>query len=59
MIDAIVEQRAKGNPTLVMTTRTKLTLKGVNPDRHTASSTDDPAIMAKVQSIAAELGVRV
>jgi hypothetical protein len=59
MIDSILEQRAKGSPTLLLTTKTKLILKGVNPDRFTAASPDDQAVVAKVRSIAAELGVRV
>jgi hypothetical protein len=59
MINSILEQRAKGNPTLLMTTRTKLTLKGLNPDRYTDTSPDDPAVLAKVRSVAAELGARV
>ena len=59
MIDCIVEQRAKGNPTILLTTKTKLVLRGVNPDRFTATSPDDPAVMAKVKSIAAEWGVHM
>ena len=59
MIDSILEQRSKGNPTILMTTRTKLILKGVNPDRYTVSSPDDPAVMTKVRAVAAELGVEV
>ena len=57
MIDCILERRARGNPTLFFATKTKLILKGVNPDRHTAESPDDPAVIAKVRAIAAELGV--
>jgi len=45
--------------TLALTTKTKLVLKGLNPDRFNAGSPDDPAGIAKVQAIAAELGVRV
>ncbi|HUI82349.1 MAG TPA: hypothetical protein VLY24_30710 [Bryobacteraceae bacterium] len=59
MIDSIIEQRSKGNATLALTTKTKLVLKGLNPDRFNAGSPDDPAGIAKVQAIAAELGVRV
>jgi hypothetical protein len=59
MIDTITETRAKGNPVIVMTTRTKFVLKGVNPDRFTAASPDDPAVIAKVRAIGAEMGVIV
>jgi len=59
MIDAIIAQRARGNPTIALTTKTKLVLKGLNPDRFDAGSPDDPAVITKVRAIAAELGVAV
>jgi hypothetical protein len=57
MIDRIVEQRAKGNPIVIDTTKAKLSFKGVNPDRFTSASLDDPAIEAKLKDIAADMGV--
>ncbi len=59
MIDTILEQRSKGSSTLFFATKTKLILKGVNPERFTATTPDDPQVIAKVQAIAAELGVRL
>jgi hypothetical protein len=59
MIDEIIAQRARGNPTLALTTKTKFILKGVNPDRYDRSSPDDPAVVAKVRAIGAEMGVNV
>jgi len=59
MLDSIIQQRANGNPTLILTTTAKLVLKGVNPARFNASSPDEPQIVAKLRSIAAEMGVRV
>ena len=59
MLDCIIEQRSKGNRTIATTTRTKLVLKGVNPDQFTANSADDTAIIAKVQAIAVEFGLTV
>jgi len=59
MLDSIVEQRSKGNPTLRAVTVTKLILKGIDPDRFTATSPDDATVVAKVRAIAAELGVKV
>jgi hypothetical protein len=56
-IDRIIEQRSRGNPTIASTTKTKFILRGVNPDRFDSSSADDPAILAKVRAIAAEMGV--
>ena len=59
MLDSIIEQRSRGNSTVALTTKTKLMLKGVNPDLFTAASPDDPAIMARVRAIANELGATV
>jgi hypothetical protein len=57
MIDTIIEKKTRGNPTLVLTTKTKFILKGLNPDSYTASSTDDPAVIAKLRVIASEMGI--
>jgi hypothetical protein len=57
IIDTIIERRSRGNPTIALTTKTKFILKGVNPDRYDRASADDPAIIAKVKAIAAEMGV--
>jgi hypothetical protein len=59
LIDSIVEQRAKGNPTIALTTKAKLVLKGVTPDSFNENSQDDPAVLARLKIIAAELGVRL
>jgi hypothetical protein len=58
MIDAIITERAQGNPTLVLTTRTKLVLKGFNPDKFTNSTPDDPKAIAKLITIAGEMGIK-
>ena len=57
LIERIVSERAKGDPALVSTTKTKLILKGINPDKFGPTSPDDPAVIAKLQTVAAELGV--
>jgi len=59
MLDSIVEQRAKGNSVLIQTTKTKLTLKGLDPDKFNSTSPDDPAVMEKVKAVATELGTHV
>lgn len=59
MIESILSQRGQGNPTLVNLTRTKLILKGINPDKFSAATEDDPAMMQKLVTIAGELGVTV
>jgi hypothetical protein len=57
MIDAIIQARSKGNSTIATTTKTKIVLKGVNPDAYNAGSMDDPKVIAKVRDIAQELGI--
>jgi hypothetical protein len=56
MIESIVEQRAKGDPLIRIMTRSKLILRGVDPDHFDGSSRDDPEVMAIIEAIAAELG---
>ena len=57
MIDKIVVERAKGNATLIATTKTKLLLKGIDPDKFNPASPDDPVIMGKLQALATELNI--
>ncbi|HEX2980344.1 MAG TPA: hypothetical protein VHO48_08780 [Anaerolineaceae bacterium] len=59
MIDVIVADRAKGNATIALTTRTKVMLKGVNPDLYTEASPDDPVIIAKVRRIGEDFGIHL
>jgi hypothetical protein len=59
MIDAIIEKRANGNQTIVNTTRAKLRLKGISPDNYTLTSTDDPVVIEKLNSLAKELGINL
>lgn len=57
MCETIIEKRAAGNPAMEKITKTKLALKGINPDKFTSSSPDDPQIMDKLVQVAKELGV--
>lgn len=55
--DKIIQDRAKGNPAMEKITKTKLALKGINPDKFTAASPDDEEIIKNLTQIAKELGV--
>lgn len=55
MIDAIIEQRAKGSKVLEGVVKTKLILKGIDPKNFTATTPDDPAVMAKLHELMLEL----
>ena len=59
MIDQIIDKKSGGKPVLANVIMTKLILKGIDPTKFNGSSPDDPAIMAKVARIAAEMGVIV
>lgn len=49
MIDKIISEHAHGNPTLIITTKTKLMLKGIDPEKFGAGSEGDPAIVDKLR----------
>ncbi len=57
MIDTIITQRSRGNAALANTTKTKLILKGIDPDKFMSTSPDDPALVARLKTLAAELSV--
>ena len=57
MVDFIIAERTKGKPTLVVTTTTKLILKGIDPAKYTVDSPDDPAVIEKLKQIALEMNV--
>ena len=57
MLDTIITVRSQGKPTLVITTKTKLIMKGVDPDLYGPDSPDDPAVLAKLKQIAADMNV--
>jgi hypothetical protein len=59
VIDQIIATRSNGNPTLVQTTKTKLILKGLNPDRYTPQTEDDQVSVAKAYAIAKEMGIEL
>ena len=43
---------------LPSTTRTKLILKGINPNKFTKDSPDDPVVLEKLKDIAEAFGVK-
>ena len=58
MIEIIIQERAKGNPLIERTTRTKLLLKGINPNKYNELSPDDPQIIEHLKRLALEMGGR-
>jgi hypothetical protein len=58
-LEALILGVAKNNQTLINITKTKLVLKGLNPEKFNDQSPDDPIILEKVKQIAAEFGVKI
>lgn len=56
-LDLIIEERSQGNRTVALTTKTKLVMRGIHPDKYDTTSEDDPKILAKIEKIAIEFGV--
>jgi hypothetical protein len=54
-LDAIIGERSKGDATLVVTTKTKLLLKGFDYDKFTSASPDDPAMLEKLRAVAKDM----
>jgi len=57
MIDRIIEQRAKGNPLLIETTKAKLIFKGINPEAYSSLSPDNSSTESRIREIASDWGV--
>ncbi len=55
LIDHIISQRAQNNPMLERVIKTKLILKGINPNKYTLQSNDDPVILEKLEKMMADL----
>ncbi len=59
LCERVIRERAKGSPVLLVTTRTKLILKGIPVDDFHDKSPDDPMMMQRLRTAAGELGVRI
>ena len=57
LIDYIIEQRSQGDSTLANTTKTKMVLKGINPESYNEFSDDDPIIELRLKEIGKELNI--
>jgi hypothetical protein len=51
MIEGIVAERSKGNEMLAKAIKTKLILKGINPEHYTDQSDDDSMILNKLENM--------
>lgn len=51
MIEKIISERSRGSEALAKVVRTKLILKGIQPERYTDQSEDDPKIIRKLEKM--------
>ncbi|MEN6326457.1 MAG: hypothetical protein ABFD18_09680 [Syntrophomonas sp.] len=56
-IDKIIATRSSGSELVAKTIKTRLTIKGINPDNYTMDSADDPVVLNKLRVIAKEMGL--
>ena len=59
ILDSIITQRSRGKPAVAKMIKTKLMLKGINPDAYSLESLDDPELVRKLTDLAARLSVRI
>lgn len=59
IIDRIKEVRSGGNPVVALTVETRLVLQGFDPQRFGHDAADDPARLARIREVAAQMGVEV
>lgn len=59
MINKIVEQNAKGDKTIESTTKTKLILRGINPNLYHDNTEDDQIVIEKLKKFAQELNLNI
>lgn len=57
ILDRILQQRSAEGPARTMALRTKLLLRGIDPENFTERTPDDPAILRQVQEIARRMGL--
>lgn len=55
MIEKILAERSRGNESLVRVIKTKLMLKGINPDKYDEFSDDDPKIIKRLKKMTHEM----
>ncbi|MGM5483041.1 MAG: hypothetical protein ACQESF_06255 [Nanobdellota archaeon] len=58
-LKTIIEKVSSGNEIIATTTKTKLVLKGIDPDKYDPNSEDDPQVMEKVKQVANEFNVQI
>ena len=58
MIDKLLVERGKGNPTVEKTIRAGLLMRGIKVDNFDKNSPDDPAIINKLMDMGKTYGIQ-
>jgi hypothetical protein len=58
-IDLIIEKRSGGNKAFESSTKVKMIMKGIFPERYTEDSEDDPVILEKLTNLAKDLNIQL
>lgn len=58
-IDKIIATRSSGSELVAKTIKTRLTIKGIDPDKYNSNSPDDPAVLNRLRDIAKEMGMTI
>ena len=59
ILDSIITQRSGGDSAVAKVIKTKLVLKGINPDAYSLDTPDDPNLVKRLMELAAKLGVKI
>ncbi len=59
ILDSIITQRSGGDPMMAKVIKTKLILKGINPDIYSLDTPDDPNLVKRLMELAGKLGVQI
>lgn len=55
MINTIIQQRAQGDKALEHLVLARIMLKGINPDKYTETTEDDPVILSQLENMIREM----
>lgn len=59
LIDTLIEKRAKGDNFLILDVQMKLLLKGINVEKITDQTPDDPEIIEKIKQMAKKFDIEL
>lgn len=59
IIDRIIAVRSGGDPSIENNIKTKLVLKGINPNKYSGNTVDDPKTIAQLRKMANAMGVDI